>query len=180
MHARLLLGLGSVVATLLVAQGQGPAVDPGEFDSPASAYFELQRELGEWRELHGAAWRAEYEPSTGFAHFLWGGSAPAAFLPRGEADFATLARTALAATRDLHGVQPATLQLDGVSFLPLSFAGSSDKWSVRFTQSLGGVQVDAASVNVLFDGMGHDLPEPLFDAIVDELATTFAQFAQAR
>ena len=33
---------------------------------------------------------------------------------------------------------------------------------------------------VLFDGMGHDLPEPLFDAIVDELATTFAQFAQAR
>ena len=33
---------------------------------------------------------------------------------------------------------------------------------------------------VLFDGMGHDLPEPLFDAIVGELATTFAQFAQAR
>jgi len=27
---------------------------------------------------------------------------------------------------------------------------------------------------VLFDGMGHDLPEPLFEAIVGELATTFA------
>ena len=33
---------------------------------------------------------------------------------------------------------------------------------------------------VLFDGMGHDLPEPLFDAIIGELDTTFAQFAQAR
>jgi len=32
---------------------------------------------------------------------------------------------------------------------------------------------------VLFDGMGHDLPEPLFDPIVGELDTTFAQFATA-
>lgn len=33
---------------------------------------------------------------------------------------------------------------------------------------------------VLFDGMGHDLPELLFDDIVGELDTTFAQFADAR
>jgi len=33
---------------------------------------------------------------------------------------------------------------------------------------------------VLFDGMGHDLPEPLFDDIVGELATTFAQFGAER
>ena len=33
---------------------------------------------------------------------------------------------------------------------------------------------------VLFDGMAHDLPEPLFDDIISELATTFAQFAEAR
>ncbi|MCB9409889.1 alpha/beta hydrolase [Mycolicibacterium sp.] len=32
---------------------------------------------------------------------------------------------------------------------------------------------------VLFDGMGHDLPEPLFDDIIVELATTFAQYARA-
>ena len=31
---------------------------------------------------------------------------------------------------------------------------------------------------VLLDGMGHDLPEPLFDDIIAELATTFAQYAQ--
>ena len=30
---------------------------------------------------------------------------------------------------------------------------------------------------VLFDGMGHDLPEPLLDDIIGELTATFAQFA---
>ena len=33
---------------------------------------------------------------------------------------------------------------------------------------------------VLFDGMAHDLPEPLFDDIISELTATFAQFAEAR
>lgn len=33
---------------------------------------------------------------------------------------------------------------------------------------------------VLLDGMGHDLPEPLWDDIVRELAVTFDQFADAR
>jgi pimeloyl-ACP methyl ester carboxylesterase len=28
---------------------------------------------------------------------------------------------------------------------------------------------------VMFDGMGHDLPEPLWDEIVGELKTTFAE-----
>ena len=28
---------------------------------------------------------------------------------------------------------------------------------------------------VMFDGMGHDLPEPLWDDIVGELKTTFAE-----
>ena len=32
---------------------------------------------------------------------------------------------------------------------------------------------------VLFDGMGHNLPEPLWDEIVSELDTTFSQFAGA-
>ena len=33
---------------------------------------------------------------------------------------------------------------------------------------------------VLFDGMGHDLPEPLWDDIASELNATFSQFAEAR
>ena len=32
----------------------------------------------------------------------------------------------------------------------------------------------------LFDGMGHDLPEPLWDGIISELDATFSQFAGAR
>nr|MCH9709123.1 alpha/beta hydrolase [Actinomycetes bacterium] len=34
--------------------------------------------------------------------------------------------------------------------------------------------IDGARL-VLFDGMGHELPEPLWDDIVGELATTFAE-----
>ena len=33
---------------------------------------------------------------------------------------------------------------------------------------------------VLFEGMGHDLPKPLWDDIIRELDVTFAQFADAR
>ena len=36
-----------------------------------------------------------------------------------------------------------------------------------------------SSLKVL-EGMGHDLPEALFEDIVGELTTTFAQFAAAR
>ena len=32
---------------------------------------------------------------------------------------------------------------------------------------------------VLFDGMGHNLPEPLWDDIISELDATFSQFAGA-
>lgn len=44
----------------------------------------------------------------------------------------------------------------------------------------GGRAIAAAIPNarlVLFDGMGHDLPEPLWDDIIEELTATFAQFA---
>ena len=33
---------------------------------------------------------------------------------------------------------------------------------------------------VLFDGMGHNLPEPLWDEIIGELSTTFSQFTASR
>lgn len=33
---------------------------------------------------------------------------------------------------------------------------------------------------VLFDGMGHDLPRPLWDRIISELDATFAEFARVR
>jgi pimeloyl-ACP methyl ester carboxylesterase len=47
----------------------------------------------------------------------------------------------------------------------------------RLMRPAGGKAIAAAIPGarlVLIDGMGHDLPEPLFDRIVGELATTFA------
>ena len=56
--------------------------------------------------------------------------------------------------------------------------------SARFGKRAPSLRASSSAIPgarlVLFDGMGHDLPEPLFDDIVAELATTFAQFADAR
>jgi hypothetical protein len=154
MHARHFLGFAPLVL-LFGSQGVGPAEDPLEFGSPSSAWFDLQAELARWRAQAGDGWRAEYESATGHAKFLWGASARIGFAPRDGADAAALARLALDATRALHGVDPDTLLLERATFLPLSFAGSSDKWSVRFTQALGGLPVQRASVNVLLDTGGR-------------------------
>jgi hypothetical protein len=124
-------------------------------DAPASAYFELQDRLAAWRAQHGPAWRAEYEPETGFASTLWGGSAVAPFLPRDEDDCIRLAQAAVERTRALHGVDPGTLVPDRAVFLPLGLAGSSDKWTVRLRQEVQGLPVPGGSVNVLLDTTGR-------------------------
>ena len=57
--------------------------------------------------------------------------------------------------------------------------GKSD----RLMRPSGGKAIAAAIPGarlVLLDGMGHDLPEPLFGRIVEELTTTFAESAQVR
>ena len=53
----------------------------------------------------------------------------------------------------------------------------------RLMRPSGGKAIAAAIPGarlVLLDGMGHDLPEPLFERIVGELTTTFAESTQAR
>lgn len=53
----------------------------------------------------------------------------------------------------------------------------------RLMRPSGGRAIAAAIPGarlVLLDGMGHDLPEPLFERIVGELTTTFAESAQVR
>ena len=53
----------------------------------------------------------------------------------------------------------------------------------RLMRPSGGKAIAAAIPGarlVLLDGMGHDLPEPLFEQIVGELTATFAESAQVR
>lgn len=115
---------------------------------------DLAHALDAWRERHGEGWQIVNDPATGFAQMLHGGREAALGLPRSDEEFADLARLRLAETRDLHGVDPATLELARVQFLPLGQIGSSDKTVVKFRQRLGGLPVVDGWTNVLFDQRG--------------------------
>jgi len=102
-------------------------------------------------------WHAVPDGSTGRAQFLYGGGAAPRFAPQTEADCELLAREFLAATRDQHGVAPATLVLDDVRFLPLGQIGASDKWAVRYRQEIDGIPVVSGALSVLLDTTGQPL-----------------------
>ncbi len=132
-----------------------PTVEASPPQSAGAQSSTLAAQLSRWLTSHGPAWRSETDPQTGFLQWLYGGSATPSFVPRDEADFLVLAREALEETRDLHGLDPATLAQARTQFLPLAEIGSSDKVTVRLRQAVGGVRVVDGFVNVLFDTHGR-------------------------
>jgi hypothetical protein len=136
--AAALLALNSNVA----AQAAAPA-EPG-----------LDSALEQWRASHGPSWDVFRDAGTGYAEFLYGGSARFGFAPRSDAQWFAAARESLALASDLHGIEGATLVEHFTQFLPLGMVGTSDKMTVRFRQAVGGVPVDGGYVNVLFDARG--------------------------
>ncbi|MBL8863163.1 MAG: hypothetical protein JNK02_14295 [Planctomycetes bacterium] len=111
--------------------------------------------LDRLRVQHGPSWSLLLDPETGFAELLYGGGLALGTLVRTEAEALAAANAALAATSALHGVDSATLAAERVVFLPLGQIGSSDKWTVRFAQHAGTVEVEGAKVNVLVDASGR-------------------------
>ena len=139
--------------------------------------------LADWKAAHGAEWQLVRDKESGFGRFLYGGSTVPAFRPRRDADYAPLARQAIADTIAIHGVQPATLVLDQIMFLPLGMIGSSDKMTVRFRQVFGGVEVIGGTVNVLLDMNGGVLSVdtqaiPSYSAVVTSTAFDFGEAAR--
>ena len=116
----------------------------------------VERALESWRARHGGEWRALLHRDSARLEFLYGGSAAPTRAPIADTDFIGLALEALESTRELHGIAPAELRATGVQFLPLGQIGSTDKQSVRFEQSIGGLDVHAGTVHCLFD-MGGNL-----------------------
>jgi len=110
-----------------------------------------------WRELQGPTWQARFDPRTGWVSSLYGGRTRGSLPLFDEAQARARAREHLAAARALTGLELGTLVDDRVLFLPLSHAGSSDKYTVRLRQAVRGVPVVGASVNVLMDLEGRAL-----------------------
>lgn len=123
----------------------------------AQAPVDLTGALERWRVDHGSGWRIERDSDSGFASMLYGGRLDPARAPRADEDYARIAREALDATAPLHGVESELLALDHVLFLPLAQVGTTDKITVRFRQSIAGVEVPEGAVNVLLDLEGRVL-----------------------
>jgi len=115
----------------------------------------LDEALARWRAGQGPEWRVVADPQTGLAQMLYGGSAVPAFVPHKDPEFITLARRALADTRDLFNLDATTLGEGSVQFLPLGQIGSSDKFTVKLKQAVAGVRVVGGFVNLLFDAQGR-------------------------
>ena len=148
--------LRAVALVLLASAAQGAQVqDP--IDPASAARLRAEAHFLAFRDLNGPGWNMVLERRTGGATFLGGGRSAPAFAPRGDGDFADLARLFVEATEPMTGVEVATLALERVTLLPLGAAGGSDKWSVRLRQELGGVRVIGGFVNVLFDARGNAL-----------------------
>jgi len=97
--------------------------------------------LSRWRAEHGDACRVELDRRDGFVEFLFGGNASGALAPEHDAQWFAAARSFVAETAAMHGVELSTLVDDSLAFLPLGMIGSSDKWTVRFRQQVEGVPV---------------------------------------
>jgi hypothetical protein len=145
MHSRLISALATLFILSAAASAQTPPI-PGS--GPSSRDMELR--LGEWQSEHGQSWQVTLDNQSGYARFLYGGSAEPLFTPRVEADYLSLGRDVAIATQALHGVDVATLVDDDVIFAPLSFAGSTDKYGVQFRQVINGVEVLNGFMNVIF------------------------------
>jgi len=132
----------------------GPSAAQAPFDPAPQPSARLAAALDGWRRAHGARWQVVPAADADHAQFLWGSRAEPAFELRDEADAVLLARLALAESAELHGLDPTTLIVDRVRFLPLALGGSSDKWTVRFVQAVDGVPVHRSAANVLLDTQG--------------------------
>jgi hypothetical protein len=114
---------------------------------------EVAQALIDWRDDYGDEWHLIYNEITDLGRMLFGGKVPPPFTPSNPAEGFLLARYFIDEAYDILGVDTSTTYLldDRWIYLPLGMTGSSDKINVSFRQANGGVPIQNAWVNVLFD-----------------------------
>ncbi|MFT7668369.1 MAG: hypothetical protein ACI8X5_001061 [Planctomycetota bacterium] len=142
-------GLGLALAIL------SPTLFAQADSESQSITFEVTQRFAAWNQDNGSTWRNYADKQTGYLNFLFGGNAAAAFEPSDDEDFFVLGRLAIEDTENMHGIASETLVTERVLHLPLELMGSSDKFTVRFTQAVDGVPVLGGKVNTLFTTDGR-------------------------
>ena len=139
------------LAAALPASAQNASIDEGgHYVRPA-----FESWLATWRAENGNSWRLVIDESARSFELLHGGRREGPLRPQTEAEWFGQARHFVAETAAVHGVSGATLIDEKVVYLPLAQVNTTDKVTVRFSQSVGGVPVDGASVNVLLTTTGE-------------------------
>lgn len=121
--------------------------------------------LSNYRAAFGEAWQTIVDPLSGETRLLFGSRGAASIQPRTSADYVRLARAHAGDASELLALDVDQLALDRELFLPLALVGTSDKVTVRFTQSVDQVPVRDGSLNVLMDVEGRLLS--IFDKTVE-------------
>jgi hypothetical protein len=115
---------------------------------------DIDASLADWRGINGHDWSVQIDPGTGFASLIYGGRARSGADLRDEAQAIEAARGFIESTKLMHGHDARTLPAGDAVFLPLGQIGSSDKWNVKYRQSVDGIRVVGGYLNVLMNANG--------------------------
>ena len=99
-------------ASILIGAPPGFALPQAPEASGEPVQPSVARELAAWNADSESTWHTYADVQTGYAQFLFGGNAPAAFEPTTDSDYEQLGRLAIEATEDLHGIELGTLVQD--------------------------------------------------------------------
>lgn len=135
----------------------GANAQTNNFGAPTQNSSSPEVLLSNWQADHGDSWHMANNRLTGTLEMLYGGNAAAPFEPNTSepADWFALGRFWIQQTQSMHLVDGAELVEERFRFLPLGQGNTNDKITVRFNQEIGGVPVEAGSINVLFDTAGR-------------------------
>lgn len=111
-----------------------------------------------FRQANGEAWRLRVDAVRGVPEHIFGGRLATGAQTGDEASFGRAARDALFELEGVLGIDAEGLELVRVKSMNLARAGTSDKVTVQFRQSVAGVPVHFGTINVLLDARtGHVL-----------------------
>ncbi len=145
--------------------------------------------LSNWQADHGDSWHMATNRMTGTLEMLYGGNAQSPFEPNTNvpSDWFALGRHWINQTKAMHMVDGAELVEERFRYLPLGQGNTTDKITVRFNQTVGGVPVENGAINVLFSTSGRLLsihttaaPEVLDPGARPTIGAGFANLAAAQ
>ncbi len=143
-----------VSALLTSAAAAQVSAEPG--DAPIFPGFNPGESVRTFLQANGPSWQVRWSQESGVPRMIFGGNLP--LVPANAISDEALVAASRAFVNEMApalGYDADTLVLDRVKFLPLSRAGGTDKYVVKFQQITAGVPTHGGFVNALFSADGR-------------------------